>query len=83
MVREATQAWLEWQLVEVIKGGKDSPGFVCPWCGAWFDKRSELAYHFLYSTRCRDNRNVNSQLQTKYNIGEDPSNTEAPEHSGE
>lgn len=54
----------------VIDGQKDDLKVVCTWCGSKFLKREDLDDHWATDPRCRRNRNVNNQTQTKYNIVE-------------
>lgn len=55
---------------ELLAGGRDLPGYVCPWCGTKTLTRAGLEAHFEADPRCKGNRNVNNPTQTKYNIGE-------------
>jgi hypothetical protein len=49
----------------IIRGGKDNPGFVCPWCGFKAMDRPGLNEHWANDPRCRKNKEINNQTQSK------------------
>lgn len=40
--------------------------FVCPWCAAAFERRSELSAHWVAWPECSANRTVSNPTQAKY-----------------
>lgn len=57
----------------VIEGGKQKAHFVCPWYAATFEKRADLASHWLQSPVCSKDRSVNNPAQAKYDRNSDSS----------
>lgn len=52
--------------MQLIKGGKDEPGFVCPWCAFKAMTRADLDAHWMTDPRCKANRAVSNATQSKY-----------------
>lgn len=61
--------------LSVIQGGKDNPGFICPWCGYKGQTRDDLEAHWASpkGKQCSRNRAVNSPMQAKYEVNPEPS----------
>lgn len=53
---------------QVIDGQRDEATFACTWCAARFLTRQALTGHWATSPRCKRNRAVSNQTQTKYNV---------------